>query len=331
MGVLCADGTRRVAEFGCTVQPEGTTLYLVASITKLLVSTVVMQLVEQGEISLTDRVVRFVPEFKPHNKHVITLHHLLTHTSGLPDTLPDDRALRGANASLGEFFEKTCRVELQFSPGTTARYASMSFVLLQEVVQRVTGQTLRERIERELFWPLRMTSSWLGFNARSEVRIADVVRVDTTLQQVEPTGDWNSRYWQTLGAPWGGMISTVPDLLNFAEMILGSGQFRGQAIISRPTVELMLGNRLEDYAEIDPKEVRYRGWGLGWRHNWVNHRTTFSDLLTSKVSGHWGATGTLLWVDPCRRTSAVILSNQPVLEDYSPLVRLSNVLTVAAF
>ncbi|XZE48672.1 serine hydrolase domain-containing protein [Planctomycetaceae bacterium SH248] len=328
MGIVEANGKRLASSSG--LDEAQNPLFLCASITKLLVSTAVMLLVERGELSLTDRVIRYVPEFKPHNKHVITIHHLLSHTSGLPDTLPDDKQLRADNAPISTFFEKTCRCELIFTPGSTARYASMSFVLLEEVVRRITGCSMREWLHRELLWPLRMTSTWLGFDRRSLERTSDVIRVDTTLQQVEPTGDWNSAYWYTLGAPWGGLISCTSDLLNYCEMILGDGVFRGQQIVSKQTVERMLGNRLSDYSEIEPKEVKHRGWGLGWRLNWVNHRTTFSDLLEADVAGHWGATGTLLWVDRQRGNAAVILSNQPVLDDYSSLVKLSNALTIAA-
>ncbi len=330
IGVIGVDGSRHVlAGIGSSEQRENS-LFLVASITKLLASTVIVKMVEQGLVSLTDRVIRYLPEFKPHNKHVITIHHLLTHTSGLPDTLPDDRQLRSQMVPMSEFFERTCRSELLFTPGSTARYASMGFVMLGEIVRRVTGMTLRERLDAELLRPLRMSSTWLGLDARNEKRIGDVVRVDTTLQQVDPSGDWNSRYWYTLGAPWGGMLSTTGDLLNYAEMILGGGVFRGQRVLAESSIRLMLENRLVDFADLDPKETRHRGWGLGWRLNWVNHRTTFGDLLPSSASGHWGATGTLLWIDRGAGTAAVILSNQPVLDDYSPLVKLSNALTVAA-
>ncbi len=318
------DGSRYGFQAG--VGDDSPALYLIASLTKPIYSTLVMQLVERGEVSLTDRVTRFLPEFKSHGKHVITLHHLLSHTSGLPDTLPDDKELRAQNAELAIFLEQTCRQELLFTPGSTSRYASMGFVVLGEIIERLTGEKPARLLDQELLRPLQMRQTWLGLPMRDQKCGQRIVRVDTTPQQVAPSGDWNSDYWHRLGAPWGGMISTVPDLLNFCEMILAGGVFRNQRLISQASLEMMLGNRLLDYPQIAITEQQSKPWGLGWRLNWTNHRTTFGDLLPSSVAGHWGATGTLMWVDRDKGLAGVILGNFPVFEDYSPLICLSNVL-----
>jgi CubicO group peptidase (beta-lactamase class C family) len=74
---------------------------------------------------------------------------------------------------------------------------------------------------------------------------------------------------------------------------------------------------------------RTRGWGLGWRLNWKEHRHTFCDLLPAQVCGHWGATGTLMWMDRARHRAFVALSTQPVQDHEASLIQLSNLIAAA--
>ena len=114
-------------------------MFLVASITKPIVASAALMLVERGLLTLSDKVTDYIPEFGRNGKNAVSIRHLLTHTSGLPDMLPDNVALRKSHAPLSAFVEGTCEVELDFHAGRGVRYQSMGFAILGEIIQRVSG------------------------------------------------------------------------------------------------------------------------------------------------------------------------------------------------
>jgi CubicO group peptidase (beta-lactamase class C family) len=304
-------------------------IFLVASITKPVVATAVMQLVERGAVCLNDRVVELLPEFDAAPRRPITVRHLLTHTSGLPDMLPNNRQLREANSPLSAFFDGTCAVTLDFPPGHGVQYQSMGFVLLAEIIRRVDGRTCSEFVQQEIFEPLGMRDSALGapdgWFEGSEPRIDRVADVRVPPEQESGDGwNWNSRYWRQFGAPWGGMLSSVNDCALFCHAMLSPGR-----LLSRSGLRAATTNQLAVLPNVPEVDRRTRGWGLGWRLNWLSHSATFGDLLGSKVFGHWGATGTLCWIDPAHDRCCVILSTQPLDRGRNHLVRLSNAISAA--
>jgi CubicO group peptidase (beta-lactamase class C family) len=281
-------GTRRL-------QPDD--IFTVASITKPIVAMGVLRLVERGEITLGDRVTEFIPEFGGKGRYGIRVRHLLTHTSGLPDLLPHDRDLRRATAPLSEFLAGTCQAELLFPPGRGVAYSSVAFLLLGEIVTRVTGLSLPEYLRAEIFEPLGMKDTRLGapaewFEAPAVERFSEI-RVPAE-QSYGSTWNWNSRYWRSLGAPWGGTISTVSDLAAFAHMMLAGGRVEENNLFSLATIAAATSNQLEPMREVPEADRRCRPWGFGWRLNWPAQGAWFGDLLPVDAYGHWGATGTLL-------------------------------------
>lgn len=313
------------------LRPDG--IFLIASITKPVVAMAAMLLVERGQLTLGDRVEAHIPEFASPQKHGVTIRHLLTHTSGLPDMLPNNRQLRAAHAPLETFVEDTCGVTMSFAPGRGVQYQSMGFAVLGEIIKRAAGVTCAEFVRQELFEPIGMTDTRLGapddwFEGDLPVtnRIAEI-RVPE--DQVDADWNWNDRYWRGLGAPWGGLLSTPADLGKFARMMLGGGHFNGRQILSRATVEAATRNQLEFLKDVPEVDRRCRPWGLGWRLNWPAHSANFGDLTGPATFGHWGATGTVLWIDPVRNTWAVILTTQPQEPDGKFIARLSNAVAAA--
>ncbi len=304
-------------------------IFLVASITKPVVAMGALKLIEQGALSLGDPVSRYLPEFAARGKAEIRIRHLLTHTSGLPDMLPDNRALRKAHAPLALFVEKTCQVEPAFAPGTAVRYQSMGFAVLGEVIARISGRTCADFLRDELFVPLGMADTSLGapdewFDGPSP-QVARIAEVRLPKEQDASTDwHWNSRYWRCLGAPWGGLLTTPSDLARFAQMMLAEGRFGDRQILSRASVRAATRNQLAAMPSIPTEEIRCRAWGLGWRLHWPAHSANFGDLLSPRTYGHWGATGTVLWIDPEWQAAAVILTTQPQEPDGTWLARLSD-------
>ena len=308
-------------------------IFLVASLTKPIVAMGVMLLVERGEMALGDRVSDFVPEFARHGKVGTTLRHLLTHTSGLPDMLPDNRELRAAHSPLSAFVAGACDSKADFNPGRGVQYQSMGFAMLGEIIERVSGRSCAEFLHAEFFDPLGMHDTALGApdgwfeGAGSRVHRIAEIRVPDDQQGTD--WNWNSRYWRSLGAPWGGLLTTPRDLARFAQMMLGGGRFGSHQLLSPATVAAATRNQLEPMRDVPEADRRTRPWGFGWRLNWAAHSANFGDLLGPRTYGHWGATGTVLWIDPERDLYGIILSTQPQEPDGRYLSRLSNMIAAA--
>jgi CubicO group peptidase (beta-lactamase class C family) len=301
-------------------------LFLVASITKPVTATAVLLLAERGQLSLQDRVADFVPAFAQNGKGDVRLLHLLTHTSGLPDMLPDNLRLRREHRPLAAFVEATCRLRLAFRPGTAVSYQSMGFALLAEVVHQVSGRTLAEFLRQEVFAPLGMHDTSLGWDPSRRERVA-VLRVPR--EQEGTDWSWNSPYWLGFGAPWGGLITSPADFARFCLMLLGGGALGGVRILSPATVRAMTTNQLALLPGVPEAERRCRPWGLGWRLNWPGEPSSFGDLLGPRIYGHWGASGTLCWLDPDAQAFLIAFTTQPLEGEGRWLARLSNVVASA--
>lgn len=308
-------------------------LFLVASITKPLVAMAALRLIEQGRLSLGDRVYDYLPEFGKNSKFGITIRHLLTHTSGLPDMLPQNRDLRAAHAPLAAFVDGTCEVGRDFAPGRGVQYQSMGFAVLGELIARVSGTSCAEYLHQEFFAPLRMHDTALGapdswFDG-PDACVERIAEIRTPPDQEDTDWGWNSRYWRSLGAPWGGLLTTPDDLAHFAQTMLCRGNFEGEQLLSPAAIAAATRNQLEAMRDVPSADRRTRPWGLGWRLQWPAHSANFGDLLGPRTYGHWGATGTLLWIDPQRDAYALVLTTQPQEPRGYYLARLSNAISAA--
>lgn len=272
-------------------------VFLLASISKPMTTAGLMILADRGQLSLSDTVRKFVPEFTGGDRDLITIRHLLTHTSGLPDMLPENTELRKRHAPLKEFVAATCRTPLLFKPGTEVRYQSMGILLAAEIAERITRRPFRDFLHDELFRPLGMRQTSLGLGGR---RIAD-----TALCQV--TGDddwnWNSAYWRDLGSPWGGVHSTARDVTTFLELFLHPDG----SVLKRETVAAMIRNQAPGLN---------KRWGLGW----MIEPGTFGQACSARTFGHYGSTGTLAWCDPATGITFVLLTTKPAADSRAGLL-----------
>lgn len=309
-------------------------IFLSASITKPIVAMAALRLVERGEISLADHVSGYLPQFSDSSRRGVTIRHLLTHTSGLPDMLPNNRNLRMSRSPLSSFVEGTCRVALDFPPGRGVQYQSMGFVLLAAIMEKVSGVTLPKFLQQEILAPLQMHDTALGapdewFHPGGKAERLASVNVPEE-QRGGEDWNWNSRYWLQLGAPWGGLLTTTSDLIRLGQIMLEQGTSGPLRLFSAATVAAATTNQLLPYPDVPEADRRCRGWGYGWRMSWPAHAATFGDLLSPRTYGHWGATGTMLWIDPERQAIAAILASQPLDAQSTPaLIKLSNAITAS--
>jgi CubicO group peptidase (beta-lactamase class C family) len=141
--------------------------------------------------------------------------------------------------------------------------------------------------------------------------------------------NWNSPYWLGLGAPWGGMITSPADFARFCQMMLNGGKLGDVRVLSSATVRTMTGNQLMAMPQVPEEERRCRPWGLGWKLQWPGHSANFGDLLGPRTYGHWGATGTLCWIDPDAEAYCILFTTQPQGDEGRFLARLSNAVAAA--
>ena len=273
--------------------------FLLGSITKPMAIAAVMTLYDRGVFDLDDPVVKYLPEFQGERRNQVTIRHLLTHTSGLPDQLPDNNHWRRSHASLKQFADQAILLTPRFQPGTQYEYSSMGILLACEMARRHTQQSIPDFVEAKVLQPLQMKDSCLG---RKHLDRNDLIAVQTEFAAPEAGGgdptakswDWNSDYWRDLGAPWGGMHASARDVALFLETFV-----RHDGRILRPeTTRLMIRNH-------NPDSLPSRGLGfdvgleeLGFPRG-------------SSIFGHTGSTGTIAWADPDRDRICVILTSLP--------------------
>lgn len=271
-------------------------MFLLGSISKPIAMTALMSLFDKGLFKLSDPVQKYLPAFKGDRREAVTMQHLLTHVSGLPDQLAENNDLRRSHASLAEFAEHAMRVPLHFEPGTKYEYSSMAILLASRVAEILSGRSILDLVESAVLGPLGMHHSAQGLG---RFQIGDFVPVQTEHAAPESGGgdptakewDWNSPYWRKLGAPWGGAHASAPDLARFlSEFLHAKG-----AAVKPETARLMTTNQ-------NPAGLESRGLGFD---------VDLAKGLSAKSFGHTGSTGTIAWADPATETICVILTSLP--------------------
>lgn len=286
---------RHLHAFG-TAAPDS--MFLLGSITKPFTALAVMILADRGELKLSDPALRYLPEFSEGDRAKVTIEHLLTHTSGLPDQLPDNNAMRARHAPLSEFVAATVRTPLSFAPGTQYQYQSMGILLAAEIVERLTKQPLPAFLAEHVFAPLGMKRSVLGVGSFQK---DDLVPMQTDRAAPEAGGgdpsakswDWNSDYWRHLAAPWGGAHASAGDVTTLLREFLAPGG----KILREATAREMIRNHTPGLGA-----DRGLGFQLG---------AALGKGCSPAAFGHPGSTGTLAWADPATGTSFVLLTSLP--------------------
>ena len=301
-------GRRRLDPEGPSVEPN--TVFLIASITKPIVAAAVMRLVERGEVCLDDTVAELVPEFGQAGKESVQVRHLLTHTSGLPDMLPENLTLRAEHATLDVFVQQICKVKLLFEPGTRISYQSCGIAMLGEIVQRVEATPIGVFLRRAFFEPLGLEDTSLGLRKRN-TRESDVKIHSGEYGGADAVSwNWNSDYWRGFGAPWGGLLTTTAEMTALCQTFLYGGALNGISILNPATVAAMTADQTSAMPDLTRGDRLRQRWGLGWR---LRDRVSsiFGDLTSDATFGHEGATGTVAWVDPETETTCVLFTNDP--------------------
>lgn len=295
------------------------TLYMVASISKPVSVCGLMLLVEEGRVVLADRVQRYLPEFQGRLKERVLVGHLLSHTSGLPDMVPENTRLRRSHAPLSQFVAAALRTPLLFEPGTRFSYQSMGTLLAAEIAERVSGMRLRDLLGTRIFRPLGMRRTMLGLEGL-KVEETAIFQEDRDSEDSRGWGP-NSPYWRAMGHPWGGLHATTGDLAALLQTFLNGGRYGEVRVFSPATVAAMTRDRNGHLGA---------PWGYGWALRDSPVWNYFGDLATAGAFGHVGISGTVAWADPGRQLICVLLSTRTAAhQDGFLLKSISNMVQAA--
>jgi len=270
------------------------TIFDAASLTKVVATLpAVLLLAEQGKLTLDAPLGRYLPEFGGRGYREVTIRRLLTHSAGLADLPPAEVVTEGSR----KIARALADAGLQYPPGGGFRYSDTGFILLGELVHRVSGEPLDRFVARHIFEPLGMRDSTFNPDARLASRIAPTEAINSGLLRGR-VHDGNARL---LGGVAGhaGLFSTADDLARFCAMLVGGGQFQGKRILTPATLKVMLS----------PVALGEVTRALGWDMASPFSRALGPFFPRGSV-GHTGFTGTALWIDPDSRSYLVLLTNR---------------------
>ena len=280
-----------------TEEPMGEdTIFDAASLTKVVATTpAVLLLIERGQIKLDATARTYLPEFQGEDTEKISIRHLLTHTSGLRPGLPAKPDWSGYEAGIA----LACAEKATNAPGTVFRYSDINFILLGEIVHRVSGRPLNEFVAAEIHGPLGMKET--GYLPSTNL----LPRIAPTEQSPEGMlrGKVHDPTARRMGGIAGhaGLFTTAADLARFARMMLNRGELDGVRLFKPDTVKLMTSVQ-------SPEAVPARR-GLGWDIDSPYSRPR-GTVFPRGSYGHTGWTGTVLWLDPFSKTFWIFLSNR---------------------
>ena len=271
------------------------TIFDVASLTKVVATTpALMKLFEQGKFRLNDKITEYLPEFQG-GKSDVTIRNLFTHFSGLAPDVPLDKPWTGYQTGL-RLAETT---PPQGPPGARFVYSDIDFILLGDLVQKLSGESLADYTREKIFEPLGMKETRFLPPASLRSRIAPTERLNGGAPLRGVVHDPTAR---NMGGVAGhaGLFSTADDLARFAQMMLNGGDLEGVRIASPLTVEKFT----EPQSPPDQPILR----GLGWDIDSPLSGNR-GELFPIGSYGHTGFTGTSIWIDPSSQTYVILLAN----------------------
>jgi beta-glucosidase-like glycosyl hydrolase/CubicO group peptidase (beta-lactamase class C family) len=279
------------------------TMYDLASLTKVVVTTTLVEKLVEGDfaspLSLDTPIERFLPEWangpQPEWRHRVTVRNLMTHTSGLPPFKEYWRTSKGKEDTLGRIFIEP----LEYEPGTKVVYSDLGIILMAEIIQRLTGKTLDQLANEDIFGPLGMNNSMYNPPKKLWPEIAPT-EVDNQLRHRLVQGEVHDENAYSIGGVSGhaGVFSTSPDLAEFCQMLLNGGVYAHERVLKRSTIsEFIVPQPLA-------KNTRTLGWVVPTEGSSSGH------YFSAHSYGHTGFTGTTIWIDPDRQLFVVLLTNR---------------------
>jgi CubicO group peptidase (beta-lactamase class C family) len=282
-------------------------IFWIASMSKPITATAALMLMEEGKLSLDDRISKYIPELgglktADGKTQRITLRHLLTHTSGMGEATDEEaKSARKLSDLVPAFASKP----LAFEPGSQWKYSQSGILTLGRIVEIVSGVPFEVFLRKRIFDPLGMKDTTFYLSVAQLPRwVIPAKREGEQLLPAEigllyghpPT--WRDHY----PASNGGLFSTAPDYTRFAQMLLNGGVLDGRRYLTAESVRMMstvqTGNLVTGFTPGN-------GWGLGV--GIVRQPQGVTEMLSPGTFGHGGGYGTQVWIDMKRGTVLIMM------------------------
>jgi CubicO group peptidase (beta-lactamase class C family) len=298
------------------------TIFTLMSMTKPIVSTALMMLWEDGKFMLDDPISTWLPSYA--NKQVllengqlvkpdrpVTVRHVLTHTSGLSLNPPNPGG-RGTGPgqgggqqrpqTLGEAIERAAPYPLAFHPGDRWQYGSSTdYVAI--LVEKISGMSLDVFLRTRIFEPLGMSDTFYNVPREKVGRVAAAYSFDEQRKMSlfrKPEFREPTTYFQGVA----GLNGTASDYFRFAQMLLNGGEYNGQRLLGRMTVDMMFSNHI---GTGKPVYVAGGGYGFGLGGGVLTNPAESTDALSIGTFTWSGAWGTVFWIDPVEELIPIML------------------------
>jgi serine-type D-Ala-D-Ala carboxypeptidase len=282
-------------DWSTSPRPDANTLWDMASLTKVVgMTSAMMQLTETGKVDLDAPVQRYIPEFRGPNKELVTVRHLLTHSSGLPAWRPLYKETTTPEAARA----LAVATALDTLPGVRMVYSDLGAIILGQIVERVSGERLEEYLTRHVFGPLRMASTQYRPGRDLLPRIAPTEFDPWRQRKIH--GEVHDENAFALGgiSAHAGLFSTGHDVARLTRMYLNGGTLDGVRIVSAETIRR--------FTTVQDSALSNRA--LGWET--PNGSNSAGHVLKRPAFGHTGFTGTSIWIDPTRDLFVILLTNR---------------------
>ncbi|MCA1552949.1 MAG: beta-lactamase family protein [Chloroflexi bacterium] len=283
------------------------TLFYSWSVAKPITALAVHLLIERGQLSLDDAIVKYWREFGKHGKDRVLVRHVLSHRAGFPispESFPYydfhdwDAAVRGMEDA-----------ELKFEPGSAVQYHALTFGwTLGELVRRVDGRRIEAFVRDEFFVPLRMCNTYLKLPDSLLARTVELVAAADYEDGVKGALLFNLPPLRTAVIPAAGLHTTARDMARFYQMLLNGGELDGARVLSAESiVRARTPSNLPNEVERDSGSPSHRSYGFDLAHHGA--RMWGDERVSATTFGHNGWATNATWADPERGVLCIILNN----------------------
>ena len=306
-----------------TVPMTEDVVFDLASCSKVVGTAMSMaHLLENGGYRLTDRVDMYIPGFQPYTdpktgeKVNIRMIDVLTHSSGLPSYVSPDVVIKAKGKddpdSLMSYISTMKRI---YRPTTEFEYSCLNFITLQNVLQNITGMTLAEYAQKNIFDVLGMENTTYMPKNKPEIlaKVAPTEKQPNGECLIGEVHDPLARVMNHGNSGNAGVFSNADDLAILASALMNGGNYNGKQVLGKLTVETMT---------TVPEGFEHLGRSLGW-DNYSPYASNNGNLFhPKKTFGHTGYTGTSIVVDPVSKTAVILLAHRVHPADKGSVVRL---------
>lgn len=275
-------------ELGIAMKPE--MVFEIGSMTKQMTAVAVLMLMEEGKLSLQDEITKYIPDY-PVQGHRITIHHLLTHTSGIRSytSMQDWQPLWRKDLTPSEMIDVFKNQPMDFAPGEQYLYNNSAYFMLGYIIEKASGLSYAQFLKERIFEPLKMNNSYYGSHEQI---------IPLRASGYQKKEDFVNAEYLSLTQPYaaGSVMSCVDDLLTWQMAI------RDNKLVKKETIQLAF----TDYRLNDGKPIHY---GYGWVLNEINDSPTIEHS-----GGIFGYTTNGIWL-PEEDVYVVMLTNR---DDFGP-------------